>query len=118
MDFKVNVSLSFTQQRITDLLICAFEGGSNYWYVILTKSHKDKNIYECPFLEDGYLLIADKEEDDCDGWYLNRKTIQIGLQTMADKYPRHFGDFINENDDATTGDVFLQCCLFEEVRFG
>jgi hypothetical protein len=28
-----------------------------------------------------------------------------------------FADFLKEDDDATTGDVFLQCCLFGEVQF-
>jgi hypothetical protein len=32
--------------------------------------------------------------------------------------PRHFADVLNENDDAGTGDVFLQCCLFGEIIFG
>lgn len=117
-EFKVSVNMTFTQQRITDMLICAFEGGSNYWYQIINRSHPKTNVYECPFLEKGYLLIVDKNEKECDGWLLNRETIQSGLQTMANDYPKHFADFMNENDDADTGDVFLQCCLLGEVRFG
>jgi hypothetical protein len=37
---------------------------------------------------------------------------------MAQAYTRHFADFINQNDDAITGDVFLQCCLLGEVLYG
>lgn len=37
---------------------------------------------------------------------------------MPVKYPRHWADVLAENDDATTGDVFLQCCLFGECIFG
>jgi hypothetical protein len=37
---------------------------------------------------------------------------------MADKYPRHIADILSENDDATTGDVFLQLCLFGDVVYG
>jgi hypothetical protein len=40
------------------------------------------------------------------------------LALMAEKEPRHFGDFMGENDDATTSDVFLQLCLFGEVVYG
>ena len=49
---------------------------------------------------------------------LDRAGIEKGLLIMKSVYPRHFGDAIAENDDATTGDVFLQCCLFGEVVFG
>ena len=49
---------------------------------------------------------------------LNFTTMKQGIQIMADKYPEHFANVINENDDAETGDVFLQCCLFGEVVFG
>jgi hypothetical protein len=41
-----------------------------------------------------------------------------GLQLMADKYPNHFADFMQENDDATTSDVFLQLSVFGELIFG
>jgi hypothetical protein len=37
---------------------------------------------------------------------------------MAREYGRHFSDMIAENDDATTADVFLQCCLFGELVYG
>ena len=49
---------------------------------------------------------------------LDLNAIKKGLQIMAEKYPRHMGDFLNENDDADTGDVFLQCCLFGEAIYG
>jgi CBS domain-containing protein len=44
--------------------------------------------------------------------------IVVGLQTMADNYPNHWHDFINDNEDAATSDVFLQCCLYGEAIFG
>jgi hypothetical protein len=37
---------------------------------------------------------------------------------MAADYPRHFADLVNENDDADTGDAFVQCCVFGEVIYG
>jgi hypothetical protein len=37
---------------------------------------------------------------------------------MQEQYPRHFSNFISENYDAETGDVFLQCCLLGKVKFG
>jgi hypothetical protein len=40
------------------------------------------------------------------------------LRLMAEKEPRHFADFMQENDDAVTGDVFLQCVLLKAVIYG
>ncbi len=62
-------------------------------------------------------MVGDSEGDMPDT-LLDLGTIRLGLQTMADKYPNHWHDFINDNEDATTGDVFLQCCLYGEVIFG
>lgn len=49
---------------------------------------------------------------------LDLKRLEKGLKIMAEKYPRHFADVMNENDDACTGDVFLQCCVFGDVIYG
>jgi hypothetical protein len=44
--------------------------------------------------------------------------LQRGLQIMATKFPHHFGNFISEDDDAETGDVFVQCAVLGDVVFG
>jgi hypothetical protein len=49
---------------------------------------------------------------------VTRKELAAGLHAMATKHPKHFGDFISDNADAITGDVFLQCCTFGEIVFG
>lgn len=126
---------------VRNLLCCAFEGGSNYWYDIakavpppgLTlKDYEDggkgqdaKSYWHwsqlIPTQEGGQLIITSKEGDVINGnkkWTLDRNTIQQGLVTMREKYPSHFGDVISENEDATTGDVFLQSCLFGVLIYG
>lgn len=135
------ISIEVTQkvdlQRIEDLLCGAFEGGSNYWYNIegyvqpneltfkgdcldLLKKGEDPmktfRYLTYPLNEGGAVLISAEGEDE--KHILNLVSIKKGLQTMAKKYPRHFNDFMQENDDACTSDVFLQCCLFGEVIFG
>jgi hypothetical protein len=40
--------------------------------------------------------------------------LKRGLKVMAEKYPKHFRDIIEENDDANTADIFLQCVIFGE----
>lgn len=49
---------------------------------------------------------------------LTPKTLKKGLQVMANKFPSHFADLLAENDDACTGDVFLQCCVFGDTIYG
>ena len=41
-----------------------------------------------------------------------------GSQIMANKYTWHFDNFINDNADAETGDVFLQCSVLGDIVFG
>jgi hypothetical protein len=123
--------------EIRSLLVGAFEGGSNYWadikdykfpegttkddfktgkYAVKDRDHNWHVAYVLPFVENGGLIIEDCEDDK--EYVLDLTKIQTGLQAMAIKAPRHFADFISENHDADTSDVFLQCCLFGEIVYG
>jgi len=117
-------------QRIQDLLCNALEGGySCYWCEIEKFNYPEGETkeslkiefqhIELPF-KNGSLTIRDVsgEGDNKKEYILNLPAIAEGLQIMADKEPRHFRDFMTEDDDAITGDVFLQCCLFKEVIYG
>lgn len=44
-------------------------------------------------------------------------TILKGLAIMASKYPHHFVDVMKEDTDDTTGDVFVQCCIYGEIIY-
>jgi len=72
---------------------------------------------QLPF-KGGSITIRSSETDDEPNYILDLNAIEKGLQLMATKFPDHFADFIKEQDDATTGDVFLQCCLFKDVIYG
>jgi len=37
---------------------------------------------------------------------------------MAKDHALDFGNFMNKDYDATTGDIFLQCIMFGEVIYG
>lgn len=128
---SVNVEHKVSLERISSLLCSAFEGGSNYWYQIdkfikpetMSFRTDEGQIFrhlDYPLNEGGALIISDIEGDlNEPPWKrLDLEAIKKGLQIMAEKYPRHMGDFLNENDDADTGDVFLQCCLFGEAIYG
>lgn len=128
---RVTTETEIPLQRIADLLCCAFEGGSNYWATIKKKrepqafsfryladiSDTPTSYTDYPLNRGGFLVVGDIEGDMEDG-LLDMGTIRHGLQVMANQYPRHWNDFINDNEDADTGDVFLQCCLWGEVVLG
>jgi hypothetical protein len=124
---RVSVSAEFEipDERIEQLLCDAFEGGSNYWYTIKSfnyppgQTKKSLGIefahLELP-LKGGSLTIGEMGKTMPDK-VLDRTAIQKGLKIMAEKYPKDYADFLAENDDATTGDVFLQCALYGDVVF-
>lgn len=125
----VAVPYAFPLQRLSDLLCTALEGGSNYWYTItefiepaeLTFQERPGEVcrhLEYPLNPGGALLVADKHDMEAGSHRLDLESIRRGLAVMAEKYPRHFAEFQREQDDANTGDIFLQCCLFGSVVFG
>lgn len=141
MKVRVAKEIDIDDKLILNLLCCAFEGGSNYWYIIEKVNYppgmKNKDYAEggkaqlpgeywtwaqlVPMAEGGSLIVGDKEDQGNKKRYkgtLNRETIAKGLQVMAEKYAAQFDRVIAETEDGDTGDVFLQCCLFGEMIFG
>ena len=117
-------ALSEHDQRLSDLLCSAMEGGSNYWYMI------EKYVYpegktdddfefphiELPFYGGSIKITADGEKKV---YTLNRKALDRGWQLMIKKAPQHYADAMSESKaDAITGDVYLQLCLFGKIIFG
>lgn len=123
MDVKINI----TDRQIAALLCSAFEGGSNYWiaHVDIRDKKQDGKPWDdeytpgyirAPFSTGGKVIVDPGEGET--PVVLDREALSRGIETMAKKHPRHFADLLRENTDADTGDVFLQCCLFDDVIFG
>lgn len=106
--------------------------------VYATAEEAEKNInthylHYYPLNEGGALYITDANADEPElkePVRLDMQAIRKGLQAWADDamkedsdktrtaHPCHIGDFIKENEDATTADVFLQYCIFGKVIYG
>lgn len=130
----VIVTTNVPMKRIQDLLCSALEGGSGYWasvigveepFQIIDRFNKSEILpnIDYPTNPGGALLVLDTEAHTKfrlahTKFRLDLPAIRRGIQVMADDSPLHFAHFISERDDALTGDVFLQCCLFGKVVYG
>ena len=117
----VTIPTKIDLERVQDLLVGAWEGGSNYWYCeleILTDMED-----QCP--KDGYSrfhVIPTLEGTDENGerilgtvgfkdqfgdfgpLTLDLDKVKKGLEVFATKVPHQWANFINENDDSFRAD--------------
>lgn len=117
-------------EDISGLLESAWQG-SAYWatakkYIAPTKwefesapkAEEGKHYPQDYALNKGGAVVIEDMESDGEVYRLSLPSIRKGLEVMAEKFPRHWSDFIGENYDMETGDVFLQCCLLGDVIYG
>lgn len=135
-DFDVTVKLLIPESRVADLICAGMEGGIGYWGRIV-EYIEPKEIWKgngwsdaifphihYPMSDGGALVICDAEfdpdDENTERWRFDRKAISRGLRRMATdpRYMHHFANFMDENEDAITGDVFIQLCCMGEVVFG
>ena len=112
-------------EQMKGLLCSAIEGGSNYWCTLEKHNRKDVGkefVHEAPFEKDGFLIVSDRksgEEPQMDEPFsVNLESLEKGWEIFKEKYPSHYADVLKENDDAETGDVYLQCVVFGELIYG
>jgi len=123
---SVDITIAILEERIQDLLCDALEGGSNDWYIILSYNYpegqtKETMPPEFPHLElilkGGSLTIGDIE-GQMPSRIIDLEACKQALQRMSRDFKDEFAAFITGNDDANTGDVFLQLAVFDEIVFG
>ncbi|HET6495150.1 MAG TPA: hypothetical protein VFH61_07285 [Thermoleophilia bacterium] len=136
-EFVVETTRTLPKKSVQGLLVSAFEGGSNYWYGALDYDFGDSGLTLADFRKGGSMTDPDDYFHPCqivpfaEGCAvtlevqgepgrerLDLDAIKRGLERMALTAPEHFNNIDGPSEDATTGDVFLQCCLFGEVIFG
>lgn len=128
-DFTTN------HENLVNLLSVATYG--NYWPIIRAfKSDNERGLFkDCECREDKWakalmegkgVVVYDNYEMDSElnegetptKHYLTMENVQKGLELMRDEYPRHYADLMEEEDDAITGDVWLQLAVFGELIYG
>ena len=123
---EITSTRTIKDKDIGYLLSCAFDGGSGYWVEVVERVNPDNEKWEftsdLPLTENGYVMMRShlepKDDPDNKPVKLDKEALYKGLQIMATKYPIHYHNFVDDNYDAETGDVFLQCCLLGEIVYG
>lgn len=129
-----------THEGLSDLLSVATYG--NVWPVVKAyKSDAEKGLFNyCKCREDKWaegllhgkgVMVYDcydeNIDEDADDFtqfpksakhHITLDDVRKGLELMRDLYPQHWADLMEENDDAITGDVWLQLAVFGELVYG
>jgi hypothetical protein len=124
---QIQTTVDVSSQQIADLIVTAFEGGIAYWCESAHLTHKPtytpdphevgvvayshRQVYEGDFrfevrTHDGEEFIVGPDE------------LGAGLALFASKYPKQFADFVEENYDAETADMFWQIVCMKDVIYG
>jgi len=133
----MKVSIEISSKRIADIMITAIEGNhmTRTWCegVYLAKAPKSWEKpkgdvwYSSPdfYAGDFQINVTEIVDESKPARGANLKTHTLspvefarGFQLMAEKSAGHLADFINENEDIITADVFLQYATLGEVIYG
>ena len=126
MTFKVTVEHELDPQRVQDVVDNGLAWGLE-WRQIIFSSGPDGEELENIFI--GELEVGDWYEkykkgtlkmvyDPDNGLHeLTDAKLQNGLETLALDYPHLMTEILEENDDANTGDVLIQCALFGAEQY-
>lgn len=121
---KIITEVEITDQMIEDLIVTAFEGGSNYWMEWEVSSKRkdvkwDSNNYAKQIVDgDIELDIFDVEDDGDLLGKLNMECIKTGLIKMGESYPVALFNIINESWDANDADIFMQLVVLGDIVYG
>jgi hypothetical protein len=118
--------MDFNNEQITNLIITALEGGSNYWCNILIsdvskkegKSFSERVAFDV--LESKNLIPIYDSEADSDDMIgeLSLENIKSGIALLKENYGDHYARVFNESYDAETADIFLQLVTLKEIVYG
>lgn len=132
-----------TEKMVRDLLVGAFEGGSNQWYRIESKKFPpgskvqdfkeggrmqarradgSEDYYHwsqlIPTFPGGQLVIRDVSDGEGETHVLDLAALKKAWILLRQKYPKIYKRVIDESWDAADADVFLQLAVFDDVIFG
>ena len=137
----IKTEIEVTPRRIADLMVTAIEGGIGYWCKsVKLLDHPRTKELESPWYDDENLYSHDpnsmaaalisievaeldsSSEKNVEGiWIINLASMEkafVLMQEYGKPKGWHWQNFITENDDAETADVWFQLAVFGEVVYG
>jgi hypothetical protein len=135
MKVRINIEKEISREILENIFVTALEGGSNYWFFIPDESEKairsavpietessfSMALIKAVLDHDVSVKIYDVEDAYLDESLgeINTKTIQEGLQKLADSDDaQNLMDELMEVGDANTSDVCFQYIVMGEIVFG
>jgi hypothetical protein len=126
IDFVVNGTFKVSRQQVANTLWYAFAELLSWFRIADTVPPRElrfrsidqtnPGIVDYPLNEGGIVrLVSTGAKPEI--FELRLDVITRGLDVLANRYPRHFADLVNENGDSITADVLLQCCFFGELLY-
>ena len=61
------------------------------------------------------IVVTDPEGDDHD---FNLEVLEKGIDTLLEKAPDVFRDYVNGDNDLCSGMALIDCCIFGDVVYG
>ena len=126
IDFVVNGTFKVSRQQVANTLWHAFTGEIPWFTITETVAPQtikfrsidqvSPGIVDYPLNEGGVIRVVSTGAKS-EIFELRLDVIARGLDVLASRYPRHFADLVNENCDAITAEVLLQCCFFGELLY-
>jgi len=128
VDFVVKDTFKVSRQQVANVLWQALYG-QEPWCKIVKKKPPHSPLrfrsiiqtapghVDYPLNEGGAITIAvslGQESQECE---LRLEVLARGLEVLAAGYPRHFTDLVHDNIDDRLANLFIQCCVFGELRF-
>lgn len=127
----ITTSIDVPLERVVDLLTCGLEGGYSPWLGQIAYDLVPVQDYEAFerygqakfWALGGSMIFSFDGPNDNEGSFaskatVTKETLAEGLSRLASEATSHFADFLADNEDVETGDVFLQLMLLEEVIYG
>lgn len=137
---KIKIEVDVTVEKVRNLLVGFFENGMSPWLYQVKDRKFASGLTNADFQQGGKmqpegdyyspitlipttegcsitLLVENPNDEKPIKFELNLDSLRKGMVIFAEKYPKHFRDFVEENDDGITSDLFAQCVVYGEEVF-
>lgn len=122
----VEIPLQIKETDIENIIVCSFEGGSNYWLGLSNDcadwddkpKGEPNSMWATKLILEGKTVRfydVEEEEEDTTEWYLTLPRLLEGIKLNALKRPWASD---KDNWDAGDADCIVQYAMFGEVVYG